>query len=110
LFINVYTDYIESIAKTKFKKWDVSTITAADYTVEMEISDEFYQQFLETHGNDKPPDTPMVVHFRSWLTDKLQTNISQQPDDWATWERSREVKVANISFAYNNAGAVKLLR
>ena len=42
LFINVYTDYIESIAKTKFKKWDVSTITAADYTVEMEISDEFY--------------------------------------------------------------------
>lgn len=43
LFITVYCDYIESIAKNKYKNWDVRTITAADYTVEMEITENFYK-------------------------------------------------------------------
>lgn len=34
----------------KYKNWDVRTITAADYTVELEITDQFYEKFLAVHG------------------------------------------------------------
>jgi hypothetical protein len=46
LFINVYTDYIEQIAKANYKNWDVKTITAADYTVEVDIPKGLYKSFI----------------------------------------------------------------
>ncbi len=45
LFYTVYVDYIKCVAKTNFIDWDVKTITAADYTVEMTIQDEMYEKF-----------------------------------------------------------------
>ncbi len=50
MFITVYVDYIEQQAINKFKMWDVRTITAADYTVELKIETEFYDKFVQTFG------------------------------------------------------------
>jgi hypothetical protein len=37
LFITVYLDYIKGIQKCKYVKFDVQTITAADYTIEFDL-------------------------------------------------------------------------
>jgi len=47
----------------------------------MEVNPKFYSKFLEIYGASKPDDTPMVVHFRNWLINKVQTNIGKLPDD-----------------------------
>jgi len=50
LFLTVYTSYIEQIALNNFVEWDVRTLTAADYTVEFNMKERFYQKFIEEFG------------------------------------------------------------
>ena len=47
LFMTVFTNYIEQVAQYKFIQWNVTSITAADYTVEFPIKPLFYNKFLE---------------------------------------------------------------
>jgi len=46
LFSVVFVDYIDSVQSCKYIDWDVKTITASDYSVEFNISQSFYQNFL----------------------------------------------------------------
>ncbi len=45
--MTVFTSYIEQVAQYKFIQWNVTSITAADYTVELPIKPLFYNKFLE---------------------------------------------------------------
>jgi hypothetical protein len=54
MFLTVYTSYIEQIALNNFVEWDVRTLTAADYTVEFNMKERFYQKFIEEFGQQKP--------------------------------------------------------
>lgn len=60
--------------------WDVRTITAADYTVELKIETEFYEKFVATIGQQKPNEMPMAAYFRNWLKDKIEAAILQMPN------------------------------
>lgn len=60
--------------------WDVRTITAADYTVELKIETEFYEKFVQTFGEQKPFEMPMAAHFRHWLKAKIEEAILQMPN------------------------------
>ena len=42
----VYFDYIKSVQVTKFVDFDVKTVTAGDYTIEFDIVEEIYDEFL----------------------------------------------------------------
>jgi hypothetical protein len=46
LFSIVYFDYIKSVQKTKFVDFDVKTITAGDYSIEFDIVEETYNEFI----------------------------------------------------------------
>lgn len=80
LFTLVYIDYIRQIAKNNFVEWDVKTVTAGDYSIEFDISKEFYAKFIEEHGHEKDVTTTMIVHFRKWLTKGVEDRLSQMPD------------------------------
>jgi hypothetical protein len=47
LFFVVFTDYMRSIFKNQYVEWDVKTITAGDYTAEMEITPTMWKQFVD---------------------------------------------------------------
>lgn len=47
LFFVVYVDYLKSIFKNSYIEWDVKTITAGDYSVEVEIPKKMWTNFLE---------------------------------------------------------------
>jgi hypothetical protein len=53
---------------------------------------------------------PTVVHFRNWLTVKIETNLKALPDQHYELSRPEAIKIVNISFAYNNDRVIKLLR
>lgn len=50
LYVSVFTDYIRQVAKNNFVEWDVKTVTAGDYSIEFDITDEFYDAYVRDHG------------------------------------------------------------
>ena len=110
LFTLVYLDYIRQIAKNNFVEWDVKTVTSGDYSVEFDISKEFYDKFMEVHGHEKEVGQPMIVHFRKWITEGIENRLSQMPDLGFEDEPVTEIKVAVTQFAFNNAELIELLK
>lgn len=46
LFFVVYVDYLKSVFKNLNIEWDVKTITAGDYSVELDLSVKMWHNFL----------------------------------------------------------------
>lgn len=46
LFFVVFIDFLRSIFKNQYIEWDVKTITAGDYSVELQITDTMWKNFL----------------------------------------------------------------
>jgi len=42
LFVISYLDYVKNVQKNMYIEWDVKTVTAGDYTVEVNIPEEMY--------------------------------------------------------------------
>lgn len=110
LFTLVYLDYIRQIAKNNFVEWDVKTVTSGDYSVEFDITEEFYAKFIEVHGHEKEIGVPMIVHFRKWITEGIENRLSQMPDLGFEDEPVTEIKVAVTQFAFDNAELIELLK
>ena len=51
LFFVAYIDYLRNVFKSTAVEWDVKTITAGDYSVEVQISKKMWQTFLTTVYN-----------------------------------------------------------
>lgn len=47
LFIINYFDYIKKQQEYNYVEWDVKTITAADYTIEFDITHDFFEEWLD---------------------------------------------------------------
>ena len=61
----------------KEKLQDVQTVTAADYTLEFDISDDFFRKFLRDELHNKPDGLPTVVHFRNWLKETIEQSVGR---------------------------------
>lgn len=46
LFFMCFVDYMSSVFKNAFIEWDVKTITAGDYSCELDISQKMWDNFL----------------------------------------------------------------
>jgi hypothetical protein len=51
LFFVVFVDYISSVMKNSFIEWDVKTITAGDYSTELDLSKEMWENFVNNVYN-----------------------------------------------------------
>lgn len=50
-----YIEYIRSVQQFKYVDFDYKTLTAADYTMEFQITKKMWQQFLDKYlDNDSP--------------------------------------------------------
>jgi hypothetical protein len=52
LFFVVFLDYLRSIFKNLYIEWDVKTITAGDYSVELEITEKMWNNFIKDIYNE----------------------------------------------------------
>jgi len=46
LFVINYLDYMKKIQENDYVEWDIKTITAGDYTIEFDISADFFNDFV----------------------------------------------------------------
>lgn len=70
--ISIY--YLKKNSKIKNLEWDVSTITAGDYTVEYKISEEAYKHFLDTqyNVNDKNRGISIGESLKTYLKNEFE--------------------------------------
>ena len=67
LFFVVYVDYLRATFKNLNIEWDVKTITAGDYSVEVEITDKMWKKYDEDPAFDKDSHKSKLAQFRDFL-------------------------------------------
>ena len=97
----------------------MKTITAGDYTIEFDISPDFFDEWLdkeaekfleqEQRKNGKTYNARADA-FRDWITMEMERRLSLLPDLGFEDEPVEEIKIAVTTFAYNNGEVVHLLR
>ena len=103
--------------ENSYIEWDVKTLTSGDYTVEVDIGNDFYPKYKETIEKDWIKkclskglkfDSP-VQAFQAWFRYELETRLTCLPD-LGYEEEPNKIKVAVMTLAFNNAEIIKLLR
>lgn len=46
IYMVVYINYAHLVAKNDYVEWDLRTVTAGDFTVEFDISVDFFEAFV----------------------------------------------------------------
>ena len=54
-YMLIYIEYEHQKQKIKYVEWDVNTITAADYSIEFDISEIMYLNFIENYFDQTNP-------------------------------------------------------
>lgn len=54
-FSLLYVDYIENIQALEFIDWDVKSITAGDYSIEFDFTEEQYEKWVKEYYDPKNP-------------------------------------------------------
>ena len=105
-----YVDYIRLTADNDYIEWDLATVTAGDFTVEFDISKEFYEKFVIRQGNAKPADISMGQHFREWIHNEMETKLSKLPNLGYDDQPPEHIEIAATTFAFKNGSLINLLR
>lgn len=100
---------MSTIFKHSFVEWDVKTITAGDYSCELEISDTMWEVFLKHRYNPSLGKTKIVA-FRDFLQTELEERLTRLPDLGYEDEAPEKINIAMITFAFENEALINLLR
>ena len=79
----VYLDYIKKIQENNYVEWDVKTITAGDYTIEFDIDDSFFKDFIQKEylnwlgdqGVKGVSYSAKVEAFRDWIQHEMESRL-----------------------------------
>lgn len=117
--------YLSETSHMDEKKYDNDVITAADFTIEMEITDEMYASYLENqyHGQgeneieDSGNKYSSALYLKKYLKNDIQElldevhkyKLEKDPTDKALKKR-KPAQVRQIEFAYKNYKLINLLK
>lgn len=112
--------YLKRTSGLDFQKWDLDTLTAGDFTIEITVSDEMWTQFnvqLGTHaqlprGQAAPNHTDVglpVVTFEAFMEAKICEKLNALPKVTKSWKQEDKIKIANITFGFDNPKLLALL-
>ena len=103
-------------------EWDMATITAGDYTVEWKIPEAAYLEWRDNDykaGGDYDADVPPAASLKRQLTSIIESTLTEELKTGAAVESEHnkkkdkpleEVKIADITFAFNNYKLIFALR
>ena len=84
------------------KEWDLKTLTAGDYTVCKRVNEEDYNNFTSNYSGNQSPAYAYMEH----LKEQYEKEISKTS---SIIEENDHIKIAWISFAFNNYEVIQLL-
>ena len=109
LFFLIVIDYMSSLFKNSFVEWDVKTITAGDYSCELHIPQGMWETFLYHKYNPQSGKTK-IASFRDYLQNELEERLTRLPDLGYEDPAPERIKIAMMTFAFDNADLINLLR
>jgi hypothetical protein len=110
--------------KIKRLEWDMATITAADYSVEFTIPEEGYEKWYneeyKKQGGDYENNVPPAVSLKRTMIQRIEETLTNELRSGAVKVESNktrkdpnpitEVKIADITFAFNNHKLINALQ
>lgn len=109
LFTIVYYDYIKTVQSNVYIDWDVKTITAGDYSIEFDMEQDTYDYWLE-HYHDKSNPMSECAQFKLYCQNELEERITAMENLGFDGEDPGKIKIAQVTFAYNNAKVIEWLK
>lgn len=93
--------------KNKYVEYDLNTVTAGDYTVEFDINEKFYDEFLKNYLDKKNP-TPEAMQLKLYIKSELERRLTEMPAQGLEGDLGNisPIKIAMISFAYDNSEVI----
>ena len=110
VYFIIYINYIELVSKNDYVEWDLATITAGDFSIEFDISADFWEKFAHTQMGSKPEDASVGEHFRDWIHNEMEGKLSKAPDLGYDDHPPERIEIAATTFAFQNGKLIKLLR
>jgi hypothetical protein len=89
--------YLRATSHLDYKEWDVDTVTVADYSAQMKISDTMWNNFKK-EKHDRP--------FNIFIKEEIQDMLKTLP---AVYDAKADIEIASISFAFKNRAIIKSL-
>lgn len=88
-------------------EWDVSTVTASDYTVDMTLTEGMLENFMKevNPGKEESAAYALKKYLQQTLEEKLTNEVP-----YLGFQKISRVKVADIQFTYKNGELMKVLR
>jgi hypothetical protein len=110
LFVHTTIEYIKSVQGNMYVDWDVKTCSAADYTVEFRILPDMYEYFQEKYLDETNPISE-IGQFRTYVKDEMESRLTEFPALGIDGPEGdiMPVKIAMITFAFNNAEIIHRL-
>jgi hypothetical protein len=109
LFYISFIDFLKSLFKSTAVEWDVKTITAGDYCVELQITKTMWDTFIATIYN--PEDhKPKLNQFRDYLSKEMSKRLTKLPDLGYEDEPPERINISLITFAFDNNELINILR
>lgn len=107
--------YLKRISKLMAIDWDVQTITAGDYTVELHISEKSYNWWLNNvyNVNDRARGVSTGESLKTYLYKEIENTLTRYLREHGHEEEGNnitEVKIADLVFAFNNQDLINLLK
>ena len=115
LFMVNYLDYIKKTQENNYVEWDVKTITSGDFTIEFDISKQFFEDwklkvkenwYMNLGADHKP--ASKVAGFREWIQQEMENRLEKLPN--LGFDEEPSVQIACTTLAFNNAEIINLLR
>ena len=91
------------------KEWDVDTVTVADYTVAMDITESMFFEYSKLYNQDKSKYGNFHEYLSKSLEAKLENDLPKVLTDYEDGHEKLEIQIATISFGYKNGSLLKAL-
>lgn len=89
----------------KFVDFDVKTITASDYTMEFDLHDGIFEEFMK-HYYDRTNPLIDVGQFKFYVQQELEQRLTEFPAFGPQDSEDHEIKIAQITFAFENSQVI----
>ena len=104
----ITVSYMKQSALLEFQIWDFSTVTAGDFTVELQITETMWKTYLGIHEFNEELDRQsmsgmprsLLFDFKAFLQKEITQRLNKMPK---VITEDTNLRIANVNFAYNNS-------
>jgi hypothetical protein len=90
-------------------EWDISTVTAGDYTVDLKISPQMFQTFLNDYRQQYFSLDTLGYGLKRHIKEELENMLTGRVPSLG-FESVDRIRIADIHFCYKNGELIRVLK